>query len=502
MSRFICFLFVTFASIANNQAAQLAPVFTDHMVLQQGMKVPIWGTGAPGESVTVKFGKEKATAKTDHDGNWLVKIPPLTASSTPQELEVVAKSGDVVIRDVLIGEVWLASGQSNMAFRLSFSEGSPESKQPDPLIRLFQVGKKTAAAPATDVLGAWKLAERENTGQFSAVAYFFAKHIRSTRDVPVGIINSSVGGTPARAWTPHHALASDPRLQGQIDYLKGKLAEFDPVAIQKKNEAAQKKYQQQIEVYKRLKADGKEPKAPREPKPSVSPALWQHSPCALYNGMIHPFTPMALAGVIWYQGEADAKAAGQYRVLFPALIKGWRQAFARELPFLFVQIAPHRDMLPEIRDAQLFTHRTVPQTAMAVITDLGHPTNIHPKKKEPVGLRLALAARAIAYGEDIIWSGPAVNNVSRSGNRLIASFDHTGTGLVAKGGELTGFEISSDGKNFAPAQAAIEGESVVLFNSGVTEPRYVRFGWAAVPDTNLFNSEGLPASPFKAEVKP
>jgi sialate O-acetylesterase len=389
-----------------------------------------------------------------------------------------------------VGEVWIASGQSNMALQLANAKGTPEEKAADPLIRLLHLPLNPQAKPVDQIGASWQADESERLGGFSAVAYYFARHLTATRKVPVGIINSSVGGTPARAWTSWESMASDPRLKHQTDRIEADMKKYDPAV-------AEQKYREALAQYEAATAKQPAGKTLKKPTPPVPPSCYQHSPAALYNGMIAPLAPMAIRGAIWYQGEADAKVSAEYRILLPALINAWRKAFGHEIPFLFVQIAPHGMMLPEIRDAQLYVWRTVPKTAMAVITDYGDATNIHPKDKKPVGDRLGLAARAIAYGENITYSGPIFDQIKIEGDKAILSFQHVGGGLVAKDGALKGFEISGDGSKFVPATAEIQGTKVVVTNDTIKAPVAVRFGWANVPDTNLFNKEGLPASPFK-----
>ena len=481
--------------LANVHAIELAPVFSDHLVLQQAMPVPIWGTGTAGEIVNVSFAGQQATTKTDAQGKWMVKLTPLTASAKPEILTAKAASGETKIIDVLVGEVWIASGQSNMALPLANSAGTPEAKAPNPLVRLLNVPLNPQAKPITTIKASWELSDSTTHGRFSAVAWFFANHLAETRKVPIGIINSSVGGTPARAWTPWDAMASDPRLKSETDRIVTEMKNYDA-------EESNKKYQQALAKYKaqlaKPAANGKKPVAP---KPPAAPDSYQHSPSALYNGMIAPLVPMAIQGAIWYQGEADRKSPDQYRILFPTMIQSWRKSFGHELPFLFVQIAPFQDMTPEIRNAQLFTWRTVPKTSMVVITDYGDATNIHPKQKQPVGERLGLAARAIAYGEKITYSGPVFDKLKVTGSNAILSFQHLGDGLMVKGDTLKGFEISSDHKTFVPAQAVIAGDTVVVTSETVKTPVAVRFGWTTVPDTNLFNKNNLPATPFHTDAK-
>lgn len=482
--------FAAIQLVSSSYALELATVFTDNMVLQQEMEVPVWGKADPDESVTVTFAGQQASAKAGADGKWLVKLSPLKASAEPQVLTAKGSHGDKSIGNVLVGEVWIASGQSNMALPLGNSKGTAEEKAADPLIRLLHIPLNPQDKPTDQIGTTWQADENEKLGGFSAVAYFFARHLTATRKVPVGIINSSVGGTPARAWTPWESMASDPRLKHQTDRIDAEMKKYDPVA-------AESKYREALATYEAALATQPEGKKLKKPTPPVPPSCYQHSPAALYNGMIAPLAPMAIRGAIWYQGEADAKVSDEYRILLPALIQSWRKAFGHEIPFLFVQIAPHQQMPPEIRDAQLFVWQTVPKTAMAVITDYGDATNIHPKDKKPVGDRLGLAARAIAYGETITYSGPVFDQLKIEGDKAILSFKHVGGGLIAKDGALKGFEISSDGTQFVPASAEIQGANVVVSSEMVKTPVAVRFGWANVPDTNLFNQEGLPASPFQ-----
>lgn len=485
---------IAIALCGTSPALELSSVFTDHMVLQQEMNIPVWGKADPGESVTVTFAGKQATAKAGPDGKWLVKLAPLKASAIPQTLKAKGSSGEKSIHDVLIGEVWIASGQSNMALPLANSKGTAEDKAADPLIRLLHLTLNPQAKPVDQIGKSWQADEKENLGGFSAVAYYFARHLTATRKVPVGIINSSVGGTPARAWTPWESMANDPQLKHQTDRIEAEMKKYDP-------DVAERKYREALAAYEAALAKQPAGKQPKKPTPPVPPTCYQHSPSALYNGMIAPLAPMAIRGAIWYQGEADAKASAEYRILLPELIQSWRKAFGHEIPFLFVQIAPHEQMVPEIRDAQLHVWRTVPMTAMAVITDYGDATNIHPKDKKPVGDRLGLAARAIAYGENITYSGPLFDQMKVEGDKAVLSFRHLGSGLMAKDGALKGFEISSDGTRFVPANAEIRGEQIVLSNTTVKSPMAVRFGWANVPDTNLFNKEGLPATPFQASIR-
>ncbi len=476
------------------QETKIASIFTDHMVLQRELPVVIWGSGKSGDTITVKFAGQEMSAPVDKDGRWQVTLKPLEASAEPRELTVHSANGqaDVKLSDVLVGEVWIASGQSNMELPLKNTKNSLPND--DHSLRLFHVNRNASPTPVSDVDGKWEDSVTGDAGSFSAVGFYFGRDLRKALNVPVGVIESSWGGTPGRAWTPRDMLLTVPSMKVQIADLDNAIATYNPAEVEKNYQASVAKVKAAIE---KATAEGKP--APRIPPKPLAPGHVPHNPSALYNGMIAPLVPLTLRGVIWYQGEADRKAASDYRILFPTLIKSWRQQFGRELTFLFVQIAPHKEMTPEIRDAQLFTWRTVPQTSMVVITDHGSADNIHPKEKEPVGARLSLAARAMAYGEKIEYSGPLFNKAVFKDGQAILSFQHIGAGLVAKDGPLRGFEISGTDGKFVPATATIDGDKIVVKSEHVAAPQAVRFGWTNVPDVNLFNQEGLPATPFRTD---
>jgi sialate O-acetylesterase len=485
---------LTFISPALRAEVRPNSLFSDGVVLQRGTSVPVWGTASEGEKVTVKFQGQTVTS-TAHDGRWLVRLKRLQAGG-PFTLEIKGDNS-ILITNVLVGEVWLCSGQSNMAFQLSRAENAKEAiaASTDPELRLYTVPRGATDAPLSDVPGSWKQCAPEAAASFSAVAYFFGRDLRRALNVPVGLIHSSVGGTPAEAWTSHDALKNDPALRGILDSYEAKVKAYDPTTAAEKRKQASAK---QKETAAKARAEGKQPPVAR--RAAGDPSRSSSRPSALYNAMIAPLQPFAIAGVIWYQGEANAGRAAEYQKLFPAMIRNWRQAWGEgEFPFLFVQIAPHQRMTPEIREAQLFTSQKVPQTGMAVITDIGNETDIHPTKKEPVGDRLALAARAIAYGEKIEYSGPVYRSTKVKGNQVILTFTHVDGGLEAKGGELKGFTIAGAEGTFTNATARIEGNKVVVESPAVTAPKAVRYGWSSTPDVNLFNKAGLPATPFRTD---
>jgi sialate O-acetylesterase len=491
-------LLLLVASAAATAQAEVKPnsLFAPGAVLQQGMAVPVWGTGRDGEKVTVKF-QDQTVSTTAQAGRWLVRLQALPAGG-PFTLDI-AGDNHLTITNVLVGEVWLCSGQSNMGFPLSRAANAREAiaAATDPELRLYTVPHEAKDTPQTDAPGRWQAATSESAAGFSAVAYFFGRDLRRALKVPVGLINSSVGGTPAEAWTSRATLEADPELAEILARHAENARKFDPAKAATQHQAAMAKYQAAL---KKARTEGAV--APTAPRAPANPARSSQRPCGLYNAMIAPLEPYALAGVIWYQGEANAGRAAQYRKLFPALIGNWRQAWGQgDFPFLFVQIAPHQNMTPEMREAQLWTAQRVPRTAMAVITDLGDEKDIHPTRKEPVGARLALAARALAYGEKLEYSGPVFAALRIDGDRAVLSFTHVGGGLEARDGELKGFTLANADGVFVPATARIEGDTVVVSSASVAHPVAVRYGWAKTPQVNLFNRAGLPATPFRTDAK-
>lgn len=441
-------------------AVRLAGIFTDNAVLQQGMPVPIWGFGDNGEKVVVRFGGHEATA-TVEGGRWQVTLPEMKATAEPAELTVEG-SNKLALKNVVVGEVWLCSGQSNMQWPVNRSADHEQviSAADHPTLRLFTVPRQATDEPQPDVAGRWEVSSPQSVPEFSAVAYHFGLHLADALKVPVGLVSTNYGGTPAEAWTSREALAAHPDMKYMLDNPPGRDAQ---------------------------------------------------RPTGLYNAMIHPLIPLAFRGAIWYQGESNAGRAYEYRALFPLMIETWRKNFGRgDFPFLFVQLAPFMKKEPEpgdsawaeLREAQFLTTLNLPNTAQAVITDLGDEADIHPQQKAPVGNRLAMAARALAYGEKVESSGPVYKSVEFKGNQAILTFDHIGGGLVAKDGPLAGFTIAGADKKFVHAEAKIEGDKVVVTSAAVAEPVAVRYGWANFPVVNLWNKAGLPATPFRTDDFP
>jgi sialate O-acetylesterase len=486
-------------------AVRPAPLFADGAVLQRDLPVAVWGEANPAENITVQFAGHSLSTSADASGRWLVRLPPLPASVEPRSL-VIKGDNTVEIRDVLVGEVWLCGGQSNMERQLGLRGGQKpivnwqeEAATANfPLIRMFTVKQAHSDTVRNTASGSWQICNPVNVVQFSAVGYFFGRDLFLKLGVPVGLVHSSWGGTPVEAWTSREVLAASP--EGNASLAVHAKSVADSPAKLERYTADEPRLRSEYEAaVAAAKLAGKP--APAAPTPPRDPKSDKNRPSCLFNAMIQPLVPYTLRGVIWYQGESNNGRPAAYRTLFPAAIADWRARWGQgDFPFLFVQIAPFKTMTPDIREAQRYTLSVSPATAMVVTTDVGDAEDIHPTNKAPVGARLALAARALAYGEKIVWSGPAVRSLSTDGAFAVLTFDHVGGGLVAKDGPLRGFEIAGADRKFVPASASIVGETVRVFSPSVSAPAAVRFGWANVPDVNLFNSELLPASPFTLQT--
>lgn len=478
-------------------------LFSDGAVLQQEKEIPVWGTANEGESIRVEFAGQSVST-TAKDGKWSVRLKPVKAGG-PFTMTLSGEN-TVVVNDLWVGEIWICGGQSNMERQLGLRppqkpiEGwEEEVKAADyPRMRQFTVPHViSSSGVAPKIEGKWTVCSPQTAAGFSAVGYFFGRDLSRKLDVPIGLIACNWGGTPAEAWTSREALEAVPELRGMIENFDQARAAYPAkLAAYPQNEPIlRKEYEAAVE---KAKQEGTRP--PNPPSPPKDPAGSQFSPTVLRDSMLTPIVPYGIRGVIWYQGEANSGKGLLYRTLFPATIADWRKAWGQgDFPFLFVQLAPYKTNSPELREAQFMTSRNVPNTAMVVTTDVGDAEDIHPARKGPVGSRLALAARAAAYGEKVEFAGPAFRSATFSGGRATLQFDHLGEGLVAKDGALKGFAIAGADKQFVPAQAEIQGDTVVVSSESVREPVAVRYGWATVPDVNLFNREGLPASPFRTD---
>lgn len=475
-------------------------IFSDHMVLQRGMPVPVWGRAAAGAEVKVVVGGKEAVAKADEQGNWKISVESLEAPG-PHVMLVSSAGAEREIKDVLVGEVWLCSGQSNMDFTLaktvkrSFSGVSDWEKEVaaanHPQLRMFTADWTMAEFPQRDVVGRWQVCSPQTAGDFSAVAYYFGRGIQDNLKVPVGLVNCTYGASTIEAWMREETLAGHPQFKGLMQAFGKKRLVFrdDP---------------KQFLDYGKALAKWKGGKAPKNPDPVQD----QHNPYVLHNGMVAPIAPYALRGTIWYQGESNMGTRKLYADLQQALIGDWRAQWSNPaLPFYFVQLAAHKapskepggGQLAEMREAQAKS-LAISHTGMAVTIDIGDEKDVHPRNKLDVGKRLARLALVGTYGKPGVASGPLFREATVENGKIRVKFDSTGGGLVAKGGALRQFAIAGSDLKFVWADASIDGGSVLVSSPSISAPAHVRYAWADNPaDANLFNSEGLPAAPFRSD---
>jgi sialate O-acetylesterase len=480
---------------------RLPAIISDHMVLQQEVPANVWGWADAGEKVSVTFAGASASATAGADGAWSVKLPPLS-TGTIGDLTVVGKNS-LTVRNVVVGEVWVCSGQSNMEWTVNGAANPQEEAKAAnyPLLRMFTVKKKPATEPQQDCEGQWEVCTPETAPRFSAVGYYFARHVHQTIKQPIGMIHSSWGGTPAEFWVPTPILKRDPAFEPIFKAWDAAVAAY-PKA--KENYAAA--LEKWREADKAAKAAGqKSPPAPRAPRGGDAFG----SPGCLYNGMIEPIADYTIRGAIWYQGESNASQAQLYKKLFPTMIKSWRAMWGAEFPFLFVQLANFKARAAEptdtdwarLREAQLETLE-LPRTGMAVAIDIGEADDIHPKNKQEVGRRLALIAEASVYYVDQEFSGPIYTGGQAEDGKYRLSFRNSDGLQPAEGDKLKGFAIAGADRKFVWADAVIEGDHVIVSNPQVAEPVAVRYAWADNPECNLVNATGLPASPFRTDEWP
>jgi sialate O-acetylesterase len=469
---------ITFVARAD---VKVPAIFGDHMVLQRGVKIPIWGTASPGEKVTVKALNASQIATADEKGNWRVTMDPIQ-SEQPFVLTIQGNN-TIDFTDVIVGEVWVCSGQSNMEFRLDQAKNAKEAiaAADNPQMRLFIVQHNYTDEPQADVKGGkWMVCSPDTVGHFSAVGYFFGLDLHKNLNVPVGLIESNWGGTRAEAWMPKDAfdrlhLAYEPQWTEEWLHPKQNPASTRPT-----------------------------PERPFE------------APTVLFNGMINPIVGYAIRGVIWYQGESNAPHPKEYHDVMAALIKSWRERWGQgDFPFLIVQLAnfhvPKNNNTvsngdqdsgwPGVRESQAQLVKDVPNVGLAVTIDIGESRDIHPKNKQDVGKRLALAARKIAYGQDVEFSGPTLKSMQVQDGKSILTFDHASGGLVNKGDDLEGFEIAGKDGKYVKADAKIDGDKVMVSADDVKDPQSVRYGWSDDPKCTVYNKSELPMGPFETQAK-
>ncbi|MBM3970234.1 MAG: sialate O-acetylesterase [Planctomycetes bacterium] len=504
----VLFSLMPFAARAD---VRLPAVISDHMVLQQDIAAPIWGWADNGEEVTVSIAGQSKSAKAGADGKWLIKLDKREAGG-PYELIVKGKNTHK-ISDVLIGEVWLGSGQSNMAMTVSRSKDFEVEQAAAnlPNIRMFRENSAAATEPQEGGSGKWEVCSPETVGSFSATAFFFGRELHTTLKLPVGLINSSVGGTPIEAWTSMSA-------QKDLVELKPLFARWDNDTASYDPEKAKAQFEKQLADWKvaakKARDAGKQPG--RIPQQPVNPRRNSHHPAVLFNGKIAPLIPYAIRGAIWYQGESNANSARQgagaenYGLQLRTLIADWRGRWGQgDFPVAWVQLPLFHRIQAEpveetgwttVREQMLKTLR-VPNTGMAITLDLGEANDIHPKDKQGVGKRLALWALAKVYNQKgVVASGPLPDGYEFVGEEVVLSFRYA-AGLKASGEELKGFAIAGADQKWLSAKARVDGEQVIVWHPDIQQPKAVRYAWADNPDANLINGAGLPASPFRTDGK-
>lgn len=499
-------VFLALALGAARGEVRLPAIFSDHMVLQAGVRAPIWGWARPGERIRATFLGRTASGVAGPDGRWQVELEPCPAGA--RGLIEVAGDNVLTVADVLVGEVWIGSGQSNMGFpfKMDFypylqvkDYAAEKAAAQEPEIRMFLVtGPAAAETPQDDCRGRWYVTTPENVDRFSAELYFFGRELHRELKVPVGLIKSAVGGTEIRLWI-------DPAAQRAAPELRRSLAAVDEERRLKESQlpADREAYRRALAAWelqeKAAAAKGEHP--PRRPGDPDALFRRRYTLGGLFNGMIAPLAPYAIRGVVWHQGENDAGRPDQaavYKYELPLLIKTWRARWGRELPFAWVQLANLDNRTgdwPAVREAMRRT-LSLPGTGMVVAIDAGESHNIHPIDKQTIGHRLALWALGDVYGRDVETSGPLLDSARPHGGTMEVTFTHVRGGLVARGGALQGFEIAGTDGRWHEASARIVGDTVVVQSPAVAAPAAVRYAWTSDPACNLYNGAGLPASPF------
>ncbi len=477
----------------------LHPLFSDHIVLQRDTAVPVWGWADAGEAVTVTIAGQTKKATTEADGKWRVKLDPLKVGE-PKSLTVKGKN-TLTVNDVLVGEVWLCSGQSNMGMNVKASQNfeQEQASANHPLLRMFTVRSGSALTPQEKCVGDWQVSTSETVGGFSATAYFFGRELQEKLGVPVGLINSSVGGTIIEAWTSMDAMK--PKAE-----LAPVLASWEKQVALGQSPESQAKHAEAMAQWKEALAKAKAANQTPLPKAPAAPGrqpLDSNRPANLFNGKIAPLVGYGIRGAIWYQGESNAGNGPLYALQLPLLIADWRKRWGTEFPFAWVQL-PNFQAHTTAPDAPagwagiregMTKSLAVPNTGMSINMDIGDAT----ENKQEIGHRRALWARAKVYGEKIPYSGPLYAGHEIKGNEVIVRLHHTDGGLKLKEGELNSFVIAGADQKWHWAKSRIEGKTVVVSSPDVSAPAAVRYAWASNPDVMLFNGADLPAGPFRTD---
>jgi len=490
------FGFIALILLATTQAfaqVTLPHIIGSNMVIQANKPINIWGQAAAGEQVTVQFLNQTKKTVADKSGAWKVVLDPIKASVKPVDM-IIKGTNTIKLENILVGEVWVCSGQSNMEFPLAkglswrsgvndWEKEVAEANYPE--LRLFIVKIRKSDTPLTDCEGEWVVCTPKNVGTFSAIGYYFGRYLTQQLHQPVGMVQTAVGGTRAELWTKMQVMEKDTLYNVVFDDYKKDLKRFDDYKV------TQKQWSEKTN-------DGKDT-AIKIPAPVK---VGQPSkPACLWNAMVEPLLLLTIKGVIWYQGESNEPQAYDYRFVFTNMINSWRKEWKQgDFPFYFVQIAAHKDKTPLLRYSQTYVMNTVKNTGMAVATDSGDSVNIHPRNKTIIGERLAYWALAKDYGfKDVAFSGPAYKSMKIEGNNIRIAFSYAEKGLMAKGGDLKEFEIAGADKQFYHANANIQGNSVIVSSPQVLKPVFVRYAWKNFMHPNLYNQQGLPAVPFNTD---
>ena len=498
MKRLVLTFILLAASISHCLAEiRTCAIFSDSMVLQRNKPIHVWGWADAGASVDVKIGDTSVTAEADPKGRFDAELPEMKAGG-PHQLTIKSGGDEVTFRDVLIGEVWVCSGQSNMGWSVAASNDADlESLSANyPNLRLISVPQVGTQEPQDTFNGQWQPCTPETVKQFSGVGYFFGRQLHQTLDIPVGLIDNAWGGSAAEAWVKRDVLRENGTFDELLERWRQTEATYD-------FEAETKKYKENL-------AKWRENKQGRRPSPPRNPLTGQHRPANLYNGVLHPIIGYTIQGAIWYQGESNAGRAYQYRELFPLMIRHWRNEWKQgDFSFYWVQLAdylsevdePGDSAWAELREAQTMTLSKLPNTGEAVILNLGEASDIHPKNKQDVGKRLARWALAKDYGYDIPCQSPTYQSMSTDGDKVTLKFDHVGGGLdTFDVRELRGFTVAGEDQVFVHADATIVGKDAIVVSSDkVTNPVAVRYAWANNPICNVQSKEGLPMTPFRTD---
>ncbi|MEY3392260.1 MAG: hypothetical protein RLZZ322_1109 [Verrucomicrobiota bacterium] len=493
---------LTLGALASAAELRLPAVFSDHMVLQRDKAVAVWGWADADEEVSVEFAGQKKAAKADASGKWFLRLDPLTASAESRKLIATGKDGrQAEVSDVLVGDVWLGSGQSNMAMTVNRAKDFEQEKAAAnfPLIRHFKEESAGAASAQSQAKGRWLACTPDNIGGFSATLYFFGREIHREAGVPVGLINTSVGGTPIEAWIAPEVQATVPALKAALEAQSAATPKIDP-------EKAKADYAVELKKFKaaKAKAAAEGTKAPRPPRNAAEVSERKGSYGQLFNGKVAPLVPYTLKGMLWYQGEANSSDARAplYVHQLSALVTDWRARWGEELPFAWVQLPNFSrpgEGWPLMRESMLKT-LSLPKTGMAVTIDIGEARDIHPKNKQEVGRRLSLWALGTVYARKVAaTSGPLPAGHEIKGAEVVVTLTHADGLKTRDGAPVKGFQLAGADKQWKPATGRIEGTRLIVTSAEVAAPVALRYAWLDFPETNLVNSADLPASPFRTD---